>query len=100
VKLDPANHIKEIIPGSVTGLLAHAYVASATKQNWLTEQDVVTLRGLLTGFHAISQSLPERVLHALWNHEYAAAIQMDRCSLDRNCYSVRIPPSYRPQALN
>lgn len=75
VKFDTANQIKEIDHGPVNEFLAQAYVAHATKQNWLTDEDVVILKGLLAYFHAVSQDLPERVQRALWNHEFAAAIQ-------------------------
>jgi len=71
----PDDGIKQIIPGPVSGLLAHAYVAPSAARNWLTENDVIALRSLLASFHASSSGLPPRVQRALWNHEYAAAIQ-------------------------
>ncbi len=75
VIFSPDNRIKQIIPGPVSGLLAHAYVAPFATRNWLTENDVAALYSLLASFHAASADLPPRVQRALWNHEYAAALQ-------------------------
>lgn len=75
VMFGPDSHIKQIIPGPVSGLLAHAYVAPSAIRNWLTDSDVLALCSLLTSFHATSANLPPRVQRALWNHEYAAALQ-------------------------
>lgn len=71
----PDNHIKQIIPGPVSELLAHAYVAPSATRNWLTDNDVLALRSLLASFHATSANLPPRIQRALWNHEYAFTVQ-------------------------
>jgi hypothetical protein len=69
------NRIKQIIPGPVSGLLAHAYVTPTAPRNWLTDNDVSVLRSLLASFHVVSADLPPRVQRALWNHEYAFTVQ-------------------------
>ena len=69
------DSIKQIIPGSVSGLLADAYVAAPTARDWLTDSDALTLGSLLTRYHTTSTALPPRVRRALWDHEYAAAIK-------------------------
>ena len=74
VIFDYDNRIKQIIPGPVSGLLAHAYVL-APKRSWLTDNDVSALRGLLASFEIASSNLPPRIQRALWNHEYAFAVQ-------------------------
>jgi hypothetical protein len=75
VILGPDNCIKEIIPGPVSGLLADVYVAAPTARDWLADSDALALQSLLTRYHTASAALPPRVRRALWNHEFAAAIQ-------------------------
>ena len=69
------SKIKQIIPGPVSGFLAHAYVAPPVTRNWLTDNDVSALHNLLVDYHAISPNRSRRIGRALWNHEYAAASQ-------------------------
>jgi hypothetical protein len=69
------DSLKQIIPGPVSGLLAHAYAAPTAPRNWLTDNDVSVLRSLLASFYAASADLPPRVQRALWNHEYAFTVQ-------------------------
>src|SRR4030095_3442352 len=68
------DSLKQIIPGPVSGLLAHAYAAPTAPRNWLTDNDVSVLRSLLASFYAASADLPPRVQRALWNHEYAFTV--------------------------
>src|SRR4030095_12011012 len=75
VVLSLNSQIKQIIPGPVSGLLAQAYTDPPVTRNWFTDNDVSALRILLASFYANSVNLPSRIQRALWNHEYAAAIQ-------------------------
>jgi len=63
----------QVIPGQVTGHGADAWVAKENHRDYLTNDDLVVLRQLMTGFPL--ELLPARVWRALWYHEFAARIR-------------------------
>ena len=68
------NQIDLIVPGPVSGLLAHAYVVPVD-YDWLGDDDASQVSRLFASFAEISSNLPTRVKRAFWNCEYAAALE-------------------------
>lgn len=65
--LDSDGKVKRFAPSRLHGVGGRYFVAQPEK-NWLSDEHIPFVRELLEGFDP--DSLPERVLQALWQHEF------------------------------
>ncbi len=74
ITLSSDDQIVQIVPGPVSGLLAHAFVIPGS-YDWLNDDDASALGRLCESFVRCSSVLPPRLKRAFWNCEYAAALE-------------------------
>ncbi len=67
VTLDESGKVTRFAPSRLEGCAGRSWVAD-TNANWLRDEDIPPIKELLQKFDA--KALPERVLQALWQHEF------------------------------
>jgi hypothetical protein len=67
LSLKPDGTIERFAPSPVEGCAGRCWVATP-EANWLRDEDIPPIRELIATFDA--DKLPERVLQALWQHEF------------------------------
>ena len=65
---DGSGAVESIIPARIDGSASRCWVANE-RENWIRDANVVEIRRLLQEFDP--SRVPERVLRAMWFHEYA-----------------------------
>jgi hypothetical protein len=63
------NGLTMVHPAQIRGIGINAFMSSSRTRDWITEHEAERLGKLLSPYPS---SLPQRILNALWYHEYAA----------------------------